>query len=296
MTIVDLSALLDRPVAFQRPFVALGAGVTAALMLSQAVYWTRRTKDPEGWFYKSQEEWTDETGLTRYEQENARKKLCALGVLEEVRKSTPARLFYRVNTVVLYEKLLGKPAAKTTGETTNPDCGKPAIKDAENPPASSLGCRTQDGGSPAISLTENTTETTTEITAETTQQGGKAKNLPEVLSKQKQAKQDINAELGPLPEWIPADAWAAFVEMRESMGKSGRLTVNAAKMVVKKLGELRAAGHPPGAVLEQSVMSNWKGVFPLKGQQVAGGRQQQLEDRNRQAIDEFVNGGRNVRG
>ena len=116
-------------------------------------------------------------------------------------------------------------------------------------------------------------------------------SVPAVLSKSKQAKQNVTAELGELPDWIPVDAWAAFVEMRDGMGKAGRLTPNAAKLIVKKLEQLRAAGHEPGAVLEQSVMSNWKGVFPLKGE-AAGGRQQQLEARNRSVIDDFANGGR----
>jgi len=114
--------------------------------------------------------------------------------------------------------------------------------------------------------------------------------LPSVLSKEKQAKQDQNAVLGELPFWVPAEAWISFVEMRKAMGQRGKLTANAAKLIINKLEELKNQGQDPRLVLEQSVMNNWKGVFPLKQQQYAG-RQQALEDRNRAAADQFLNGG-----
>lgn len=104
---MPLQALLERPVAYHRAFVALGAGVTGALMLSQAVYWSSRTNDADGWFYKSQVEWEEETGLTRAEQEKCRRALKAAGVLEEVRKGLPAKLFYRVNLEAVAAALKG---------------------------------------------------------------------------------------------------------------------------------------------------------------------------------------------
>ncbi|WJY13636.1 hypothetical protein PCO82_13785 [Pectobacteriaceae bacterium CE90] len=82
---MDILHVLDRPIAFQRSFVRMGAGITGALLLSQLIYWTNRT-NADGWIYKTQEEWEEETGLTRYEQESARKKLRGLGVLVEQKK------------------------------------------------------------------------------------------------------------------------------------------------------------------------------------------------------------------
>lgn len=37
----QLLDLLDSPIAFHRAFISVGAGVTGALMLSQAIYWMR---------------------------------------------------------------------------------------------------------------------------------------------------------------------------------------------------------------------------------------------------------------
>ena len=114
-------------------------------------------------------------------------------------------------------------------------------------------------------------------------------SAPAVLSKSKRKTQDDNDDLGQPPEWLPIDAWVSFVEMRKAMGAKGKLTMNAARLIIKKLEELRNQGQDPRLVLEQSVMNNWKGVFPIKGFN-NGNRQQALEDRNRQAINDFVQG------
>ncbi len=92
----DILSLLDSPIAFHRIFVSVTGSVTAALFLSQTVYWSKRTRNGEGWFYKSRDEWTEETGLSRFEQEHARKTLKKLGILEEKREGLPAKLFFRL--------------------------------------------------------------------------------------------------------------------------------------------------------------------------------------------------------
>ena len=102
---MDLSDLIDRPIAFQRSFVRLTKSINASLFLSQAVYWSKRTDDSEGWFYKRQSEWEDETGLTRREQDTARKTLRELGVMEEVLEGIPATLHFRVNFKTLRTRL-----------------------------------------------------------------------------------------------------------------------------------------------------------------------------------------------
>ena len=88
----------DLPVSFHRCLVPITGGATAALMLSQAI-WTTQTIDAaaDGWFSRSQEQWTDETGLTRWEQETARRALRTAGFLEERRVGMPAKLWFRVH-------------------------------------------------------------------------------------------------------------------------------------------------------------------------------------------------------
>ena len=89
--------IFDLPISFHRCLVPITGGVTAALMLSQAI-WISEGLDPEagGWFCKSQEEWTEETGLSRWEQETARRALRNGGFFEERRAGLPAKLWFRV--------------------------------------------------------------------------------------------------------------------------------------------------------------------------------------------------------
>jgi hypothetical protein len=92
-----LLAVFDMPVTFHRCLVPVAGGVTGALMLSQAI-WLTEIVDPasDGWFMCSQEQWTQETGLTRWEQETARRALRRAGLLVERRLGMPAKLWFRV--------------------------------------------------------------------------------------------------------------------------------------------------------------------------------------------------------
>ena len=59
-----------------RPFIDwLDGDHLASLLLSQIFYWSSRTADPDGWFYKSARDWTDELGMSTYQQNRAVKKL-----------------------------------------------------------------------------------------------------------------------------------------------------------------------------------------------------------------------------
>ena len=66
-----------------------------------------------------------------------------------------------------------------------------------------------------------------------------------------------------IPEWVPSEAWNGFLEMRKKIKKP--LTERGVALALKKLGQLRDEGHDPSAVLDQSVMSNYQGLFPVKG-------------------------------
>lgn len=101
-----LSAALagERPIAYSVNLARITGDVKATLFISQLIYWTRVGTDVEhhgGWIFKSREQWTTETGLSRYEQESARAKLIKQGLIEEARVGSPARNCYRVVPQVL---------------------------------------------------------------------------------------------------------------------------------------------------------------------------------------------------
>jgi len=77
----------------------MGAGINGAIFLSQALYWTKRTGE-DGWFYKTLQEWEDETSLTRRKMERVRRILKSKGYLEEKLTKTPTRpatLYWRLD-------------------------------------------------------------------------------------------------------------------------------------------------------------------------------------------------------
>lgn len=107
-----LLEVFDLPVSFHRCLVPITGGVTAALMLSQAI-WTTQTIEhsAKGWFSRSQEQWNDETGLTRWEQETARRALRRAGFVEEKLVGMPAKLWFRVRPEAVWRALQAHSAA-----------------------------------------------------------------------------------------------------------------------------------------------------------------------------------------
>jgi hypothetical protein len=70
-----------------------------------------------------------------------------------------------------------------------------------------------------------------------------------------------------LPAWLPDTVWGDYVEMRRRIRKP--MTAKAMALAVAELDKLRAQGHAPVAVIQQSIMNSWQGLFPLKDK---GGR------------------------
>lgn len=73
-----------------------------------------------------------------------------------------------------------------------------------------------------------------------------------------------------LPDWLPVPEWEAFGRFRKQIGH--KLTPEAAALAVKELDKLRSQGHDPEAVLNQSILRGWKGLFPVKDETPRKGR------------------------
>ncbi|MBD2505103.1 hypothetical protein [Anabaena azotica] len=93
--------ILGSPIAFHRVYATIAGSASAGLFLSQAMYWDSRTNDPEGWFYRTYEQWTSETALNRYELDKIRHHLTSINLLETQLKGSPVKLHYRINHQVL---------------------------------------------------------------------------------------------------------------------------------------------------------------------------------------------------
>ena len=100
MSNYSLMQIFDPPISYPRCFASI-AGVTGAIMISHALYCTRRESFSDKWLDKTPLTWEFETGLTRFEQESAKKRLKNIGILEEKNINC-----FRINTEILHNILL----------------------------------------------------------------------------------------------------------------------------------------------------------------------------------------------
>ena len=64
-----------------------------------------------------------------------------------------------------------------------------------------------------------------------------------------------------LPDWVPQDAWEAWLEVRSRSRAPN--TPKALRLALTELAKLKASGNDPRAVLERATMRGWRGLFPL---------------------------------
>ena len=74
------SVLTDRPITFRADFARIGGSIAAGLFLSQLCYWSDKGGRTDGFVYKTQAEWEEETALSNEQQLRARKQLKARGL------------------------------------------------------------------------------------------------------------------------------------------------------------------------------------------------------------------------
>lgn len=127
MKLTDFIIDAGRPVTYYPAMAPVYGGVVPAVFISQLIYWQGRGSDPE-WVYKTQAEWSEETGLIRSEQETARRELRRRGFLSEERRGIPARLYYHANLSAINEAW---EHYRENGPTAPDDDGA-ANKDAES--------------------------------------------------------------------------------------------------------------------------------------------------------------------
>lgn len=84
----------------------------------------------------------------------------------------------------------------------------------------------------------------------------------EAERKNTRAKKPAACSAFALPDWIPADAWAGYEEMRKKRSKP--MTERARQLQVGKLDAFRQAGQNVGAILDQSTTNGWTDLYEPK--------------------------------
>jgi hypothetical protein len=99
--------LPNRIVGYSPDLARIVGGATIGLFLSQLLYLSDKGHNPEGWVYKSEAEMGQETGLTKREQQTARRKLLALGVIAIMRGGWKNTYHFKVIWEKLYQVIAG---------------------------------------------------------------------------------------------------------------------------------------------------------------------------------------------
>ena len=87
-------------IAVPRLYIDLLDGdVNSAILLSQVVYWSDKSKRKDGWFYKTYAEWFDEIGLSQYKVKRGIDTLEKLKIIEtDVKRANGApTVHYKMN-------------------------------------------------------------------------------------------------------------------------------------------------------------------------------------------------------
>ena len=99
--------LPNRVVGYSPDLARAVGGATVGLFLSQLLFLSDKGANPEGWVYKSEAEMGKDTGLTKREQQTARRKLLSLGVIAIMRGGWKNTYHFKVLWERLYQVIAG---------------------------------------------------------------------------------------------------------------------------------------------------------------------------------------------
>jgi hypothetical protein len=93
---------------------------------------------------------------------------------------------------------------------------------------------------------------------------------------------EAGVEVFKIPDWIPDRLWSEFMEVRKKLKAAD--TMRAKNLLVSELERLRKLGHDPIAVLEKSIRSSWKDVYPIKDGEKKTAKSSTSVKRNMQVV------------
>ena len=111
--------LPNRTVGYSPDLARVVGGATTGLFLSQLLFLSDKGANPDGWVYKSEAEMGKETGLTKREQQTARRRLLALGVIAIMRGGWKNTYHFKVIWEKLSQVIAGSQRPQTV--PTQPD-------------------------------------------------------------------------------------------------------------------------------------------------------------------------------
>jgi hypothetical protein len=105
--------LPNRIVGYLPDLARIVGGATTGLFLSQLLFLSDKGANPDGWVYKSEADMGKETGLSKREQQTARRKLLSLGVIAIMRGGFRNTYHFKVIWEKLYQVIAGFQQSQT---------------------------------------------------------------------------------------------------------------------------------------------------------------------------------------
>lgn len=122
---------MGRVVAYYPNLKKITGSTTASILLCQFLYWIDKTKT--GWIYKDSFEIEEETGLSVYEQQTARKILIELNILTEEYKRLDHKIAFKINQEVLNNMWEHETGKQSTPRFQKNEEEPLDLKDFQNP-------------------------------------------------------------------------------------------------------------------------------------------------------------------
>jgi DnaA N-terminal domain len=130
--------LPNRVIGYSPDLARIVGGATIGLYFGQLLFLSDKGANPDGWVYKSEAEMGQETGLTKREQQTARRKLLALGVIAIMRGGWKNTYHFKVLWEKLYQVIAGiqqpQTVATEKSERTQTVPTEPVQNVATQPP------------------------------------------------------------------------------------------------------------------------------------------------------------------
>jgi hypothetical protein len=156
--------LPNRVVGYSPDLARMVGGATTGLFLSQLLFLSDKGANLEGWVYKSEAEMGKETGLTKREQQTARRKLLSLGVIAIMRGGWKNTYHFKIIWEKLYQVIAGiqrpQNAATQKNERAQIASTEPVQNVPTQPPEQLQNVATEQPQNVATHNRENTTENT----------------------------------------------------------------------------------------------------------------------------------------
>lgn len=220
--------------------IARELGIPAAVLLNKLNYLARFTRRKDGYCWKNAKELEDETGLSKYQQAEATKKLEQAGFIK---------------TKVTYIQ---------DGRTELVRCKHFFVFGVSN-------ATNQLSESKEISLTTESKETLPSESKETSLTTESKETSLSSISNNITNNKDINNNINnnikesayyPNDE-VLNDAFKDYIEMRKKI--RAPMTDKAIKLAINTLNKLSGGDNEKAIqILNQSIFNGWRGLFPLK--------------------------------